>query len=93
MSKNIDNDMFDQFICVCVCSDGTAIGGSSLSKDVDYIQSSGTLEFKHQETYKTIEIKINKEAKVCSYRCCKLSACRWCKKYVCPGRLLIFNYK
>ncbi|XP_078313457.1 sodium/calcium exchanger 1-like isoform X6 [Crassostrea virginica] len=43
--------------------DGTAIGGSSLSKDVDYIQSSGTLEFKHQETYKTIEIKINKEAK------------------------------
>lgn len=43
--------------------DGTATGGSSLSKDVDYIQTSGTLEFKHQETSKTIEIKINKEAK------------------------------
>lgn len=51
-------DVFD------VCSDGTATGGSSLSKDVDYIQTSGTLEFKHQETSKTIEIKINKEAKV-----------------------------
>jgi hypothetical protein len=46
------------------CSDGTAIGGTSLSKDVDYIQTSGTLEFKHQETSKTIEIKINKESKV-----------------------------
>ncbi|XP_061162761.1 sodium/calcium exchanger 2-like isoform X2 [Saccostrea echinata] len=43
--------------------DGTAVGGTSLSKDVDYIQVSGTLEFKHQETSKTIEIKINKEAK------------------------------
>lgn len=43
--------------------DGTAVGGASLSKDVDYIQTSGTLEFKHQETSKTIEIKINKEAK------------------------------
>ncbi|XP_048733163.1 sodium/calcium exchanger 2-like isoform X4 [Ostrea edulis] len=43
--------------------DGTAVGGTSLSKDVDYIQVSGTLEFKHQETSKTIEIKINKDSK------------------------------
>ncbi|XP_062616648.1 sodium/calcium exchanger 2-like isoform X6 [Saccostrea cucullata] len=43
--------------------DGTAVGGTSISKDVDYIQASGTLEFKHQETSKTIEVKINKEAK------------------------------
>lgn len=43
---------------------GTATGGASLSKGVDYIaETSGTLEFKHQETSKTIEIKINKEAK------------------------------
>lgn len=56
---NKQGDVFD------VCSNGTATGGASLSKGVDYIaETSGTLEFKHQETSKTIEIKINKEAKV-----------------------------
>lgn len=69
-------DVFD------VCSDGTATGGSSLSKDVDYIQTSGTLEFKHQETSKTIEIKINKEAKVGSQQWLLAIQLMWCNKYI-----------
>lgn len=45
-------------------SDGTAAGGTDLSKKIDYISQKGTLEFQHAETSKTITIQINKNAQV-----------------------------
>ena len=45
-------------------SDGTAVGGSQLNDKTDYISQSGTLQFNHSETSKTITIEVNKNSKV-----------------------------
>jgi len=44
--------------------DGTAMGGSDLSKKIDYVSQKGILEFQHAETTKTITVDINKNAQV-----------------------------
>lgn len=49
---------------VYVFRDGTAVGGTELGDKVDYISQSGTLQFNHSETSKTVTIEINKNAKV-----------------------------
>nr|XP_026695085.1 sodium/calcium exchanger 3-like isoform X1 [Ciona intestinalis] len=41
--------------------DGTAHGGETMDLGVDYVHTSGKLEFKHQETSKVITIEINKD--------------------------------
>ncbi|XP_046584198.1 sodium/calcium exchanger 2-like isoform X3 [Haliotis rubra] len=43
--------------------DGTGTGGKILGPDVDYITSSGTVEFSHAETSKTISVDVNKDTK------------------------------
>ncbi|KAK3096603.1 hypothetical protein FSP39_001609 [Pinctada imbricata] len=43
--------------------DGSAVGGKALGDNVDYINTKGTIEFKHAETSKNIEVKINKDSK------------------------------
>uniref|UniRef100_H2XSK5 Calx-beta domain-containing protein n=1 Tax=Ciona intestinalis TaxID=7719 RepID=H2XSK5_CIOIN len=44
--------------------DGTAHGGETMDLGVDYVHTSGKLEFKHQETSKVITIEINKDITV-----------------------------
>ncbi|ESO92661.1 hypothetical protein LOTGIDRAFT_162582 [Lottia gigantea] len=41
--------------------DGTAKGGDKLGPDVDYIATSGTINFTHSETSKTFSIVVNKD--------------------------------
>ncbi|XP_071116361.1 sodium/calcium exchanger 2-like isoform X2 [Haliotis cracherodii] len=43
--------------------DGTGMGGKILGPGVDYITSSGTVEFSHAETSKTISVDVNKDTK------------------------------
>ena len=40
------------------------MGGSDLSKKIDYVSQKGILEFQHAETTKTITVDINKNAQV-----------------------------
>jgi len=50
--------------CLVSRRDGTAMGGSDLSKKIDYVSQKGILEFQHAETTKTITVDINKNAQV-----------------------------
>ncbi|XP_046340938.1 sodium/calcium exchanger 3-like isoform X12 [Haliotis rufescens] len=43
--------------------DGTGTGGKILGPGVDYITSSGTVEFSHADTSKTISVDVNKDTK------------------------------
>ena len=49
-------------------SDGTANGGTEINDKTDYVSQSGTLQFNHSETSKTITIEINKKSKVMYFK-------------------------
>jgi len=44
--------------------DGTAKGGDEGDNETDFVHSSGILEFKNQESSKTITVAVNKNVKV-----------------------------
>ena len=45
-------------------SDGSAKGGTGIDDGIDYVTTSGTLCFKHNETSKLIDVEVNKETQV-----------------------------
>lgn len=68
-----------QLTLYCYFSDVTAVGGESL-KENDYVAVDHShIEFKHQEKFKTIDVKVNKEAKVLKlnivhHQCCLMAS-------------------
>ena len=84
------NRLVSNILCG-VFRDGTAQGGTDISKNCDYVTQNGFLEFSHAETSKIISVDINKNAKV---RFLTIKICHFLNEYYSfvSSKLFMFFY-